>query len=194
PDLPRCPVLHAPTRRRLRRRCLYHSPPSSRRPRCPCCSRRYFRMSRLPAWPQRRGTRSSRLSYSSPRSRSDHRRDSHARQHEALLTPKRSPVQTLQPHPESRFQLVPMRMPVANTRAPPNATWKAAEIGGESMYFQRTQVITASSTTTTAIASEVAVQNAGMRKGKVWPIPPAVVINPQIPPLIHGAPRPVRLP
>ena len=38
---------------------------------------------------------------------------------------------------------------MANTRAPPNATWNAAETGGVSMYFQRTQLITASSTTTT---------------------------------------------
>ena len=40
-------------------------------------------------------------------------------------------------------------MPVANTRAPPNATCSAADTGGVSMYFQRTQVITPSSTITT---------------------------------------------
>src|ERR1700733_15138609 len=62
------------------------------------------------------------------------------------------------------------------------------------MYFHRTQEITASSTTTTAIATTIAVQNDGIRNGSVWPMPPAVVISPQMPPRISGAPRPVRLP
>jgi hypothetical protein len=56
---------------------------------------------------------------------------------------------------------------VANTRAPPNATWNAAEIGGVSMYFQRTQLIVASSATTTQIATVTALQKLGMRKGSV---------------------------
>src|ERR1700683_1823819 len=85
-------------------------------------------------------------------------------------------------------------MPVANTSAPTNITWNAAETGGVSMYFQRTQLITASSTITTPQATDMAVQNAGIRNGNVWPMPPSVVIRPQMPPRIHGAPRPVRLP
>src|SRR5580692_12370766 len=62
------------------------------------------------------------------------------------------------------------------------------------MYFQRIHEITPSSATTTQIATTMAVQNDGIRNGSVWPIPPAVVINPQMPPRISGAPRPVRLP
>src|SRR5471030_2740520 len=85
-------------------------------------------------------------------------------------------------------------MPAANTRAPPNATCNAAETGGVSMYFQRTQLITPSSTTTTPMATAVAVQNDGIRNGSVWPTPPIVVINPVTRPRIQGAPRPVRLP
>src|ERR1700693_5774750 len=85
-------------------------------------------------------------------------------------------------------------MPVANTKAPPNATWNAAETGGVSMYFQRTQVITASLITTTQIATVVAVQKAEIKYGSEWPMPPSVVISPQITPRITGAPRPVRLP
>ena len=52
-------------------------------------------------------------------------------------------------------------MPAANTKAPPNATWNAAEIGGVSMYFQRTQLIVPSSSTTTQMANVVAVQKFG---------------------------------
>src|SRR5208337_991918 len=62
------------------------------------------------------------------------------------------------------------------------------------MYFQRTHEMTPSSTITTAIATAIAYQNDGIRNGSVCPIPPAVVISPQMPPLINGAPRPVRLP
>src|SRR5580704_10014825 len=62
------------------------------------------------------------------------------------------------------------------------------------MYFQRTHEITPSSTITTAIATAIAYQNDGIRNGSVCPMPPAVVISPQMPPRISGAPRPVRLP
>src|ERR1700733_9344515 len=91
-------------------------------------------------------------------------------------------------------QLLPINIPTANTSAPPNATCSVADSGGVSMYFQRTQEITPSSTITTQIATTIAVQNDGIRNGSVWPIPPAVVISPQMPPRISGAPRPVRLP
>src|ERR1700733_9111169 len=62
------------------------------------------------------------------------------------------------------------------------------------MYFQRTQEIAASSTITTQTATTIAVQNDGIRNGRVCPMPPAVVIRPQMAPRINGAPRPVRLP
>ena len=70
----------------------------------------------------------------------------------------------------------------------------AAEKAGVSMYFQRIQVITASSSTTTTNARMVAVRKCGIRYGRVWKTPPRVVITPQIVPRIHGAPRPVSEP
>ena len=83
--------------------------------------------------------------------------------------------------------------PVANTRAPPNATWNAAKIGGVSIYFQRTQLIMASSTTTTQIASGRGPERGDQKRQRVTDAAERGH-QPGDPPRITGAPRPVRLP
>src|SRR5580693_4348396 len=50
------------------------------------------------------------------------------------------------------------------------------------------------STATTATATQRAMKKSGRRNGKVWPIPPKVVIKPQTPPRIQGRPLPLRTP
>src|SRR5712692_6005648 len=87
-----------------------------------------------------------------------------------------------------------MSMPVMNTSAPPSPTCRAAENVGVSMYRCRTQVMTPSSTRTTAIAIPRANRKSLIRNGRVWPMPPSVVMAPQIRPRTQGCPRPVRLP
>ena len=62
------------------------------------------------------------------------------------------------------------------------------------MYRFRIQAMTPNSTATTATASQRAKLKSGNRNGRVWPIPPKVVIMPQIPPRIQGRPLPLRTP
>ena len=81
-----------------------------------------------------------------------------------------------------------------NTSAPPSPTCRAAENTGVSMNRCRTHVMTPSSTRTTTIAIPRANRNSVIRNGRVWPMPPSVVMAPQIRPRAHGCPRPVRLP
>src|ERR1700722_11277663 len=50
------------------------------------------------------------------------------------------------------------------------------------------------STATTATATQRAIKKSGRRNGKVWPMPPKVVIKPQTPPRIQGRPLPLRTP
>src|SRR5207248_8528055 len=56
------------------------------------------------------------------------------------------------------------------------------------------QLMSKSSIVTITTAIAVAVRKFGIKYGNVWPIPPAVVINPQTTPRSRGLPRPVRLP
>src|SRR6266849_220104 len=86
---------------------------------------------------------------------------------------------------------LPISTPVMNTSAPPSPTCRAAENVGVSMYRCRTQVMTPSSTRTTAIAIPRANGKSLIRNGRVWPMPPSVVIAPQIRPRTQGCPRPV---
>ena len=88
----------------------------------------------------------------------------------------------------------PISTPVMNTSAPPSPTCRAAENVGVSMYRCRTQVMTPSSTRTTTIAIPRANGKSLIRNGRVWPMPPRVVMAPQIRPRTQGWPRPVRLP
>src|SRR2546427_644494 len=53
------------------------------------------------------------------------------------------------------------------------------------------KLITPSSTATTMTATNMATRKLAIKKGKVCPIPPAVVINPVTAPRSHGEPRPV---
>src|ERR1700728_2685952 len=50
------------------------------------------------------------------------------------------------------------------------------------------------STATTATATQRARKKSASRNGKVWPMPPKVVIKPQTPPRIQGRPLPLRTP
>src|ERR1700722_15934463 len=50
------------------------------------------------------------------------------------------------------------------------------------------------STATTATATQRAMKKSCRRNGKVWPMPPKVVIKPQTPPRIQGWPLPLRTP
>src|SRR5580704_2286821 len=94
----------------------------------------------------------------------------------------------------AHFQELPISTPVPKTKAPPSATCVAADMIGVSMYRCRIQVMTASSTRTTRKAIVIAAWNLGIRKGRVWPIPPRAVMAPQTNPRAQGWPRPVRVP
>ena len=54
--------------------------------------------------------------------------------------------------------------------------------------------MTLSSTSTTMTATVTAVFKFGIKNGRVWPMPPSVVIRPHTKPRAQGWPRPVRLP
>src|SRR5215467_3725134 len=95
--------------------------------------------------------------------------------------------------PPSGYEL-PIKIPVKNTSTPPTTTWNAACKKGVSIYLCRTQLITPSSTATTRMATVIANRKSLIRKGNVWPSPPAVVMAPVTIPRIQGEPRPVSEP
>ena len=84
------------------------------------------------------------------------------------------------------FRTLPIRMPVANTSAPPKPTCSAAE------KRRRVHVSPADPADHRAVPqpprsprSTIAVQKFAIRNGSVWPMPPSVVISPQMAPRIQ---------
>src|ERR1039458_3395648 len=73
-------------------------------------------------------------------------------------------------------QDLPISIPTRNTSRPPSTTCRVAVVQGESMYLWRIQAMTPSSTQTTATATMVAMLTFGIKNGRGWPSPPAVVL------------------